>query len=61
MARPNLRLAQPLVREFCARQGIAYTEATLFGSYQGIVRYLNRVGLRARDPFACPLITQYRG
>lgn len=61
MARPNLRAARVHVRDFCDRQGIPYTETTLFGSYRIIIDYLNNVGLRARDPFACPLLAQYRG
>ncbi|WP_166352307.1 fatty acid desaturase family protein [Phytoactinopolyspora limicola] len=60
MPRPNLRRAQPIVREFCARHQVAYTETSLFGSYRIVVRYLNRVGLGARDPFACPLAAEYR-
>lgn len=54
MARPNLRHAQPLVRAFCAEQGIPYTRTSLVGSYRIVVRYLNRVGLGERDPFVCP-------
>ena len=61
MPRPHLRLAQPYVRAHCHRHGITYTEATLPGAYRQIVVYLNRVGLTARDPFTCPLLTQYRG
>jgi hypothetical protein len=33
MPRPNLRHAQPLVREFCRQHDLPYAEATLFGSY----------------------------
>ncbi|MDB6428753.1 acyl-CoA desaturase, partial [Curtobacterium sp. 20TX0008] len=36
------------------------TETTLLRSYGIVVRYLNRVGLAARDPFACPMVTQLR-
>jgi len=61
MARPNLRAAQPLVQAFCREQGVAYTQTTLAASYGIVVRYLNAVGLKARDPFACPLVQQYRG
>lgn len=60
MARPHLRRVQPIVREFCASRGIAYTETTLLGSYAIVIRYLNRVGLAARDPFQCPLTLEYR-
>ena len=60
MPRPNLRHAQPLVREYCARNGVPYTEEGLFSSYRIVVDYLNNVGLRAQDPFRCPLATMYR-
>ncbi|WP_081978538.1 fatty acid desaturase family protein [Cellulomonas carbonis] len=60
MARPHLRRVQPMVREFCESRGITYTETTLMGSYAIVIRYLNRVGLAARDPFQCPLTLEYR-
>ena len=60
MPRPNLKRAQAMVRAHCAEQGVTYTETTLLKSYGIVVRYLNAVGLRARDPFACPLVSQYR-
>ena len=49
MPRPNLRLAQPMVKAFCRERGITYTEATLPGAYQVILAYLNRVGIRAAE------------
>jgi fatty acid desaturase len=55
MARPNLRRLQPLVRAYCAEHGVGYTEVGLFESYGIVIDYLNHVGLRARDPFDCPL------
>lgn len=60
MPRPNLKLVQPLVREYCARHGVTYTEAGLLASYRIVVDYLNHVGLRARDPFQCPLVSELR-
>jgi fatty acid desaturase len=60
MPRPNLRRAQALVRAHCAEHGIPYTETGLVESYGIVIRYLNQVGLRARDPFQCPLVTTYR-
>ena len=60
MPRPNLRRAQPIVREFCVRNKVGYTETSLIGAYRVVVRYLNRVGLAARDPFRCPLAAEYR-
>jgi len=61
MPRCNLKKAQPLVRAHCEREGINYMEVGLFNSYAIVVDYLNNVGLRARDPFDCPLAAQLRG
>ncbi|CAN5222961.1 acyl-CoA desaturase [soil metagenome] len=60
MPRCNLRKAQPFVRAHCEREGIDYMEVGLFHSYAIVVDYLNNVGLRARDPFDCPLAAQLR-
>lgn len=60
MARPNLRKAKPMVKAHCEKHGIPYTEASLGQSYAIVVAYLNRVGLAARDPFTCPMVTGYR-
>jgi fatty acid desaturase len=60
MARPCLRKAQPIVQAFCAQQDVRYTSTTFFHSYGIVVRYLNRVGISARDPFECPLLAQRR-
>jgi fatty acid desaturase len=60
MPRPNLKTVQPVVREYCALHGVTYTEVGLFASYRIVVDYLNNVGLRARDPFQCPLVSLYR-
>ncbi|WP_062387154.1 fatty acid desaturase family protein [Demequina iriomotensis] len=54
MARPHLARAREIVREHCATLGVPYTETSLVESYGIVVRYLNRVGLAARDPFDCP-------
>lgn len=59
--RPNLPALQKMVREHCARQGIHYTETTLWGAYVTIIGYLNQVGLRNRNLYTCPLVRQYRG
>jgi fatty acid desaturase len=61
MPRPNLKRVQPLVREYCASHGVSYAEVGLFASYGIVVGYLNNVGLRARGPFECPVLAQYRG
>jgi hypothetical protein len=60
MPRPTLRRVQPIVREYCELHGVKYTEVGFLESYKIVVDYLNNVGLRARDPFACPLVSQYR-
>lgn len=48
------------MRRYCAENRIAYTETSLPASYAIVIRYLNRVGLQAADPFQCPLYTQNR-
>ncbi|MPZ61917.1 MAG: acyl-CoA desaturase [Propionibacteriales bacterium] len=60
MPRPNLRQVQPLVREYCARHKISYTETSLVGAYGAVVRYLNNVGIAGKDSFRCPLAAEYR-
>ena len=60
MARPHLRAAQPLVAAYCASVGVPYTQTTLWQSYKSVIRYLNAVGLRGKDPFLCPLVAQRR-
>lgn len=60
MPRPNLRAAQKLVKAFCAEKDVTYTEKTLLQSYGIVMRYLNQVGLKERDPFTCPLVQLYR-
>jgi fatty acid desaturase len=59
MPRPNLRRARPIVRDFCARNKVNYSETSLFGAYRVVVRYLNRVGRGAVDPFRCPQAADY--
>ncbi|WP_262106615.1 acyl-CoA desaturase [Arthrobacter sp. Marseille-P9274] len=60
MPRPSLRKAAPLVRQYCRKNGITYTETGLFSSYATILRYLNSVGIAAVDPFHCPVADIYR-
>jgi len=60
MPRPNLRRAQTIVRDYCREHGIVYTETSIWGAYARILRYLDQVGLRRRDAFACPMLQQYR-
>jgi len=60
MPRPNLKRAQPLVRAYCAGHGVSYVETGLFESYGIVIDYLNHVGLRAREPFECPVAALMR-
>lgn len=50
MPRPNLRLAQPIVRQHCMERGIPYAETTLLASYRLAVGHLRQVGLAAPAP-----------
>lgn len=59
--RPSLPALQKLVREYCAREGIPYSERTLTEASRTVVAYLNQVGLKNRDPYVCPLVQRFRG
>jgi fatty acid desaturase len=60
MARPQLHRASKIVRRFCQKQEVPYTETTILASYGIIVRYLNRVGLAAGRSFECPMASATR-
>ena len=47
MPMTNLRRAQPLVREFCRREGVPYAETTLLDSYARALRHLQAVSASA--------------
>jgi fatty acid desaturase len=59
MARPHLKRASEIVREYCEARGILYTATSLPQAYGNVVQYLNRVGLSARDSFECPKATGF--
>ena len=60
MPRPHLKKAREIAREYCAANGIVYTETSLGESYAIVIRYLNRVGLSAGgDPFDCPAAASF--
>ncbi|WP_181156899.1 MULTISPECIES: acyl-CoA desaturase [unclassified Microbacterium] len=60
MARPHLSQAREIVRDYCAANGVPYTETSLGRSYMIVIEYLNRVGLAAgADPFDCPASAQF--
>jgi fatty acid desaturase len=60
MARPYLRRAQPLIVAYCAKQGVPYTQTSLWQAYRSVIGYLNTVGLGGKDPFLCPMVAQRR-
>lgn len=60
MARPHLARTREIVREYCQKLEVPYTETSLIRSYAIVIDYLNRVGLAARDPFECPMTAQFR-
>jgi len=60
MPRPHLAQAREIVREYCDTLQVPYTETTMLQSYGIVIRYLNRVGLAARDPFDCPMVNRFR-
>lgn len=60
MPRPHLAKTREIVREYCRTLDVPYTETTVLQSYAIVVKYLNRVGLAARDPFDCPMVNQFR-
>ena len=60
MPRMHLAKAREIVKEHCQTLNVPYTETTLLQSYGIVIDYLNRVGLAARDPFDCPMASEYR-
>ncbi|MEH0841309.1 acyl-CoA desaturase [Micromonospora sp. CPCC 205711] len=50
MPRPNLRRAQPLIRQFCIAHGVSYYETTLPRSWAQTLRHLRTVGRRPTQP-----------
>ncbi len=56
MPRPHLRVASPMIAEYCRTHDVPYTQTRLWESYGIVVRYINRVGLGERDPFECPML-----
>lgn len=61
MARPHLKQAGQITRQYCDEKNIHFTETGLFASYGEIIRYLNKVGLSSNsDPFVCPMVAQLR-
>jgi hypothetical protein len=49
MPTPNLRHARLIVRDYCARIGVPYAEASLAGSYRQALRHLHDAGAPIRN------------
>ncbi|SJN35771.1 Fatty acid desaturase [Microbacterium esteraromaticum] len=60
MSRLNLSRAREVVRDYCLANDVPYTETTVLRSYAIVIKYLNEVGLAARDPFDCPMVSEFR-
>lgn len=58
--RPNLPAVQRIVRKYCTRYNIPYTQRTVRGAAKTVLSYLNQVGMEHRDPYVCPLVQRYR-
>ncbi|MFD4432335.1 fatty acid desaturase family protein [Nocardia sp. NPDC058497] len=50
MPTPNLRHAQPIVRDYCLEIGVLYHETGLISSYREALRHLHHVGAPLRTP-----------
>ncbi|WP_216207209.1 fatty acid desaturase family protein [Amycolatopsis aidingensis] len=48
MPRPNLRLAQPIVHEFCTQRGIEYAQCGWFRTYGYVLQHLHAIGAPLR-------------
>jgi fatty acid desaturase len=48
MPRPNLRRAQPLIKDFCRQQQLPYCQTSLTASYTQALRHLNTIGKASR-------------
>jgi fatty acid desaturase len=60
MARPHLRKANEIVREYCASRNIEFTQTSYLRAQAIVLEYLNKVGLRAgAASFECPTAMRY--
>ena len=48
MPRPNLHLAQPVVRDFCRVRDISYAELSPIATYAVVAGHLHAVGAELR-------------
>jgi fatty acid desaturase len=49
MPRPNLRRAQPIIRDYCRARGIDYVECGVLQSYGSVLSHLHAVGAPLRQ------------
>ena len=57
---PYLARARKLVMEYSRQQDIPYTEMNLARAHVHVAKYINQVGLKAKEPFVCPVMAAYR-
>ena len=55
-----LRKTRPIIQRFCQDSSITYQRVTILRAWAIVAGYLNTVGLAARDPFRCPMVTALR-
>lgn len=60
LPRPSLRRVRPIVRQFCHDSQITYHEVTIFRAWALVAGHLNAVGLAGRDPYRCPIVSEFR-
>ena len=60
MPRPNLRKARPIIQRFCQDSSITYNQVTILRAWAIVAGCLDTVGLAARDPFQCSMVTALR-
>ena len=60
MPRPHLAAARRFVREHCRTNEVPYVETNLLSAWAIVARYINDVGLTARDSFRCQVAAQLR-
>jgi fatty acid desaturase len=60
MPRPHLAAARRFVREHCRTSEVPYVETNLLSAWAIVARYINDVGLTARDSFRCQVAAQLR-
>jgi fatty acid desaturase len=60
MARPNLKQANIITKQYCEELNIPTVEMGWLQSIREVMKYLDKVGLSERNPFVCPMIATMR-